>query len=183
MSTVPVAVGLTGYARSGKDTVARVLVEEFGYQPLALADPVREMALALDPLIAGSPSARLGEVVAQLGWDRAKERYPEVRRVLQRLGTDCVRDLLGERVWIARAAARMTVRPNDRWVITDVRFPNEAEALCDVVWRVVRPGVGPANSHRSEQAVGLVPHDVVIRNDGDVEQLRARVRVALEEYL
>jgi hypothetical protein len=43
-------VGLVGYARSGKDTFAAAL----GYRRLAFADPLKELALAVNPLAAGS---------------------------------------------------------------------------------------------------------------------------------
>jgi dephospho-CoA kinase len=36
-------IGLTGYAQSGKDTVANILVENYGYQRVAFADPIRAL--------------------------------------------------------------------------------------------------------------------------------------------
>mgnify|MGYP006283771541 FL=1 len=34
-------IGLTGYAQSGKDTVASLLVEHYGYERVAFADKIR----------------------------------------------------------------------------------------------------------------------------------------------
>src|SRR5690606_2560032 len=44
-------IGLMGYARSGKDTAGAMLHADLGYRRVSFADPVREMALALDPII------------------------------------------------------------------------------------------------------------------------------------
>ncbi|NED29195.1 hypothetical protein G3I37_30615, partial [Streptomyces anulatus] len=42
---------LIGKARSGKDSVGAHLVRRYAYTRLAFADPLKEMALAVDPLI------------------------------------------------------------------------------------------------------------------------------------
>ena len=44
-------VTLSGPAQSGKDTLALVLVEDHGWTRVAFADPLKEMALAIDPWI------------------------------------------------------------------------------------------------------------------------------------
>lgn len=44
-------IGLSGYARSGKDEAAKVLVNEFGYRRVAFADKLREFLYAQDPII------------------------------------------------------------------------------------------------------------------------------------
>src|ERR1051326_2875992 len=99
------------------------------------------MALAVDPLVLidvddplGSWSAvrRLSTVVEAVGWDKAKENE-DVRRFLQRLGTDGVRNHLGDNIWVDSLFRRLESyeEPSARTkvVITDVRFPNEADAI------------------------------------------------------
>ena len=44
-------IGLSGYARSGKDAVAQVLVSEFGFKRVAFADPIRDLLYEMDPKI------------------------------------------------------------------------------------------------------------------------------------
>ena len=39
----PIIVGVSGFAGSGKDTVADILVEEFGFVKVALADPLKRV--------------------------------------------------------------------------------------------------------------------------------------------
>ncbi len=51
-------IGLTGYAQSGKDTVANILVERYGFTRVAFADKIREFLYETNPMydsIAGEP--------------------------------------------------------------------------------------------------------------------------------
>lgn len=143
------------------------------------------MALAIDPIIVDSIGAfgdlypykgrvRLATIVQDFGWDEAKG-IPEVRRFLQRLGTDAVRTHLGDDAWVL-AFDRARNRSVDT-VATDVRFPNEAEYIVrngGLVIRIDRPGVGPVNGHASED-IGGIPVGAVVVNDGTIEQLQDRV--------
>jgi len=36
-------IGLSGYASAGKDSVAQILVEKFGYKRMAFADAIRDI--------------------------------------------------------------------------------------------------------------------------------------------
>lgn len=101
LSSYPI-VGILGRKQSGKSTLARYLVEDHCYTEHAYADPLRELALALDQIVLVTPSGQsygLCHVVESIGWDTAKEQIPEVRRVLQRLGTDVFR-AIDEDVWV-----------------------------------------------------------------------------------
>ena len=167
-------IGFTGYAGAGKDTAAAALVAR-GYTRLAFADRLREILLAVDPLIpvpGTATFARLSAVIADRGWQAAKMEIGEVRDLLQRLGTEGGRDVLGPNVWIDATFARITTR--GRYVVTDVRFDNEAErirALGGHVYRIVRPGVGPINAHATE--AGISEHLIAgtITNGGTVAAL------------
>src|SRR4051794_16838163 len=82
-------VGLTGYARSGKDTAAQVLINK-GFNRVAFADPMKNMLYALNPIVVECSELRLREIVDRDGWEGAK-RLSEVRELLQRVGTDAGR--------------------------------------------------------------------------------------------
>lgn len=68
-------------------------------------------------------------------------------------------------------------------VITDCRFPNEAAMVRQLggqIWQVVRPGHNPpCNGHASENDGSAFAPDVVIINNGTLEELRA---TALQEW-
>lgn len=71
-------------------------------------------------------------------------------------------------------------------VITDIRFENEAAFLRShngVIWHIVRPGVQLVNAHSSEAGIDRRPEDALIMNDGSLDQLEQRVRLAWEQLI
>jgi hypothetical protein len=106
-----------------------------------------------------------------------------VRDMLQKLGTDAIRDGLHPDAWVN---ALMADYRWQNWVITDCRFPNEAKAVRDnggVVIRIERPGVGPVNSHPSETALDNWDFDYKIMNGSDLVALKFTTEVILNKIL
>lgn len=156
-------VGLVGFAQAGKDSFAAAL----GYQRLAFADPLKDLAAQCNPRFGG---VRLQKLSDELGWEFAK-RVPGVREFLQDLGAG-VRETLGPDTWVK--ATFRGYDPTLPTVLSDVRFPNEIAAVQDrggVIVRIDRPGVGAANGHVSETAWNSVVPDFVVLNDGDLGHL------------
>ena len=174
-------IGLSGYAGSGKDEVAKTLVEEYGFTRIAFADKIRELVYEMNPLVgftANEPS-HLRHLVDNADWDTAKQNHL-VRKYLQDLGVGA-RKVFGEHFWVHEAMKTMLndPRPDMNYVITDVRFLNEADmvkANHGQVWRVERPGVEAVNSHISEHALDYWEFDQVINNGGSIEELTDLVR-------
>jgi hypothetical protein len=170
-------IGLAGYARSGKDESAKALVSH-GFERVAFADKMREFIYRLNPIVTSpvwGEHRRLADVIDEFGWDGYKETPygKEMRELMQRLGTDCGRELISDSIWVDAALGTGLVAPRDL-VVTDVRFPNEFDAIKargGYVFRVVRPGVGPANSHPSETALDNASFDAVIENDRSIGEL------------
>lgn len=184
-------IGLSGYAQTGKDTVAAILVDRHRYTRVAFADKLKAIAEDIDPIV-GRTGHRLGDDLGWLDdcietngedrWSWAK-RNPETRRFLQKLGEAC-RTHIDPNVWIDAA---LNNAPAGDIVISDVRYSNEAQAIVDMggeIWRISRPGVGPANGHISETALDDWPFGRLITNDGTVEDLAGVVGflVDLAEY-
>lgn len=182
-------IGLSGYARSGKDESAKALAE-IGYERVGFADKLREFLYALNPILPSvsygqgtrEKTYRLQEFIDKYGWDGYKEPDPyeqhvsdEVRQLLQRLGTECGRNLISDTIWIDAA---LNGKGGDI-AVADVRFPNEAQAIVDrggIIVRIQRPGVGPANAHPSETSLDDWPWDYIVQNDGTLEDLSRKVR-------
>ncbi|QPB09783.1 dNMP kinase [Streptomyces phage Shady] len=163
-------VALMGKARSGKDTAAAFLVDVHGYKRLAFADPLKHMADEVDPLIPTSVGVhvRLKSLVRDVGWEYAKDNYPEVRRVLQHIG-QTIRDRDPD-YWVRLLMAQVEGAREFGYpvVVSDVRYPNEAEALRAAGFKLVRiyrPGNEDAGTHESETALDNYVGDAVIRND------------------
>jgi hypothetical protein len=70
---------------------------------------------------------------------------------------------------------------DSNWIITDVRFPNEAQAIKDrggIIIRIERPG-GESHcggAHASETALDDYDFDIVINNDGTIDELIDKVK-------
>lgn len=173
-------IGVSGYARAGKDSLAEILVKDMEFERVAFADVLRQVLYTLNPFIA--PWTDLKSVVDEHGWEYAKtqgpvSQYQEVRRLLQTLGTDVGRGMFGPNFWVNSLFQSLDLTKK-QYVISDVRFPNEADAVKDVGGRVVRverPGTDPVNSHPSEVALDGYPFDAIFNNDDTLEHLRIMV--------
>lgn len=174
-------VGLSGYARSGKDSVAEILVNDYGFTRLAFADAIRDMLYDMDVIVACSPTGRIAGLVDLVGWDKAKETN-EVRRLLQNLGV-AARTRVNENIWVQAVLRKM--KPESDYVITDVRFKNEADAIQAFeghMWRVTRPFVFPVNDHISE--IDLDDYndfDFHLHNDKGLKELKETVEFLIQE--
>jgi hypothetical protein len=119
--------------------------------------------------------ARLRDLVDTQGWDTAKQAS-EVRALLQRTGTEGGRQVLSDTLWIDKALSK--ARRPGKYVITDVRFKNEAAAIKargGKLWRVHRQGVGPRNTHASETELEQIECDYHVPNHGDLSDLARHV--------
>jgi hypothetical protein len=165
-------IGLTGYAQSGKDTIAKEFINEAGFERHGFADALKEMLYDLNPIAtekisdvrdASTRYSRVGTIVDANGWEEAKKQM-EIRQLLQRLGTEAGRKALGEDVWVKTLFAQPHMA---RLVIPDVRYENEAAEIRrrgGIVIRVIRDGVGPVNNHASDQI--SFDTDITVFNNG-----------------
>lgn len=118
-----------------------------------------------------------------------------VREFLQKLGTDALRTGLHDNVWVNALMADYTsawttdegahdpVKELPNWIITDVRFPNEAKAIKDkggIIIRIDRPGVEPINNHPSEVGLDHWNFDYKIVNNSDLFELKENVKSILK---
>lgn len=175
------AIGLSGWARSGKDTVADILVKNSDYTKVSFADPMREALLRLNPDITYGDMRNIPLATAirnPSSWEYVKQFSPEIRPLMQRLGTEVGRDMFGENFWVDLAIDR--IEDGSKVVFADVRFPNEARAVKSLggeVWRIMREGVMPANDHISEHALNdYHDFDRLILNNGTLEDLETQVK-------
>lgn len=191
-------VAFAGLKGSGKDTAANLLVEEYGFTKVAFADPVREMALIIDPIIPVKYNygredrevdvypvmERLSDLVSAFGWDRIKREIPEVRRFLQKLATEAVRDMINPHVWINILEERFPdiAEESSRYVISDCRFTNEVAFILaneGVVCWLTRSDI-KSDGHASETDEVLTHAQCWIRNDSTVEDFLEKIREFVE---
>jgi hypothetical protein len=175
---------------AGKDTLADAFVEKHGYVHLKFADAVWDLLLAINPLIPITDHqipeetvpmdwrcVRLRNLVAQHGRETVKRNYPEVRRLLQRTGTEGVRDTLGDWTWCEILGKKIRAL-NDNGinvVVSDVRFENETRLILNCggsIVQIVRPSAVVTHSHSSESDLAEYNAPYVVHNDRSIAELK-----------
>lgn len=123
------------------------------------------------------------------------------RTLMQDLGTNCGRDILHPNIWVNATFRDYTkkVRQFDEfsdggpmmtsmypnWVITDVRFPNEVEAIESrggFVIRVERPSIISTDTHASETSLDDWAFPNKIINDSTLEALKFELEKILLQW-
>lgn len=166
-------IGITGKKGSGKDSFAKELEYAFISEAifparLAFADPIKEGLMAMFGVDCYTEDK---EAIAP-GMDVS------IRYLMQTLGTEWGRQMIGDNVWINRTMQRIDfIRGHDEgaFIVTDVRFDNEAMAIYDqggVVVEIVRPEVN-GDRHSSEAGIKFVA-DYTIINDGSLDDLQMK---------
>lgn len=147
-------VGLTGYARSGKDTFARILVDEFHFKRVAFADALKS-----------DLASYLG--ISRTRLDTEKEA---LRRALQLRGASL--RAVDPTYWIrlAMSSIKYYQGAGCNVVVTDVRFPNEAVALRNmgaVILRMRRADqpLVTEDADTSERSIDMIDPDEVVLAD------------------
>ena len=98
------------------------------------------------------------------------------RKILQLLGTECGRQVIHPNIWVNALFSKYNGDKN--WIITDVRFPNELEAIKKrggITIRINRK-TEESGEHSSETALDNAEFDHVIENDGVIEELIEKVK-------
>jgi dephospho-CoA kinase len=151
-------IGLIGLAGSGKDTAALVLMDR-GWRRVAFADALKMKAIGM-------------------GWDGKKDERG--RRLLCDLGM--AMRAYDPYHWIDLAKLSQVSKP---FVVTDVRFQNEADVIRaqgGIIVRVVRPNI-ESSGHESESGQLRIHSDQSILNDGSIEHLHAQLLEIVEGNL
>lgn len=186
---------------AGKDTVGNHLVEKHGFTSMAFADPLKDCLAAVfswdRELLAGRTlkSRTWREEIDPWWADKLGIPHFTPRFAMQHIGTDVMRNLFHDQIWILNLEKRIRESEGDI-VVTDGRFANELKMLRRVGGSVYRVKRGPdpvwmdvareANEgnvlaktrlnevfrvHQSEWAWVGEDLDGSIRNDGEVEDL------------
>jgi hypothetical protein len=220
-------IGINGKIGAGKDTVGEIIQKlcftntNQNYEIKKFAGKLKQIA----SLLTGIPVEKFEDqefkkTILGSEWGTVKENplnsipvfedvkfnhLMSVRELLQKLGTEAMRDGLHTNVWVNALfadykrsshwedrfydelnkkgfAGREEVWSNyPNWIITDMRFPNELEAVVEkggITIRVVRPET-VTGEHPSEIALdGHIVHYEII-NDGTIEDLIDKVREIL----
>jgi hypothetical protein len=163
-------VGLCGYARSGKDTLAKALTSR-GWERVAFADALKaDLEKALGKPFAGMTAGEKEH------WRPLMVEYGRARRAQH------------SQYWIIHAAAHIAAHlaPAHPVVITDVRYRNEAEWIHEQGGLVVRLLRGvPANEEEEDSIAALcrvIPRSCEISNLGTIDGGRRALLLAVRRH-
>lgn len=189
-------IGLTGKARSGKDTAARFILKELSRDTkhvyrMGMADTLKSMLVVLLNVI-NPEDADKRPPLPHLMMEDSKETPIESigkspRQLLQTLGTDWGRKMIHPNLWVTvmrnKIGFLMSYADDDIYVvIPDIRYDNEAVLLCDYLFRVEREDAPDVNEHVSESGLSDdVEITGVIPNNGSLDDLRYHVRRIINE--
>ena len=177
-------IGITGHARHGKDSTADIIVSHFGYRKHSLADVMKEACRVIFGWTDKHLYGELKEVI--------DPRYGiSPRHALQTLGTewgqyklseyDSFKETTGRKLWVNSLLNRV----HGDTVISDVRFPHEAEAIRERGGFIIRVNRDyPVDlTHESERAVDDIEPDFFVDNFGTLSDLEILVVSMLKDVI
>lgn len=211
---------LAGLKGSGKNTVANFLQERLEQngrkvKQFALADELRRLMSILNPIVGYQYDAdaygcichgveleklTYNQAIEAYGYDKAKFKFPEMRRLLQVFGSDVARDQISDTIWVDQLVKQLHVFYHEGGygdehekvaLVTDVRFDNESYGICEYASEVdaevhgmlvTRPGL-VSDGHQSERPEQAFNHPCLsddgyeiieyeIENNGTIDELR-----------
>lgn len=189
-------IAVKGRKYAGKDSVGKSLIDEYGYVRVSFATPLKRMISVLLEECGYDED----EIERMVDGDQKEIPVPELggkttRYVMQTLGTEW-RDMIHKTLWVDIAKRKISDLNDsgDDVVVTDLRFPHEADALrnpaqADLfdpfrIIEVVRPGssTGNRDSHASETLQDSIEADAIVMNTGTIADLSVSVGDVLDYF-
>lgn len=177
-------IALCGPKRSGKDTVANFIADQYGYSNAKFAGKLKDVCKLLFDFTDEQVEADAKDVV-----DSRYNRTP--REVMQFFGTEMMQFKLQEfmpgvgRLFWARHLLESCKERSI--VISDMRFAHEADHVLDcdkdaLIIRVARPSHVLVDTHASETELhGIACHETIV-NDGSIESLWEKIRAIMLKH-
>ena len=202
-------IGISGRMGSGKNTVASIInqITNNKFEEKAFAFKLKQIASILTGIeVSKFEDQEFKKTLLGEEWtthtfyeDGSPRMYQNmsVRLLLQKLGTEAMRDNLHQDVWANALFSdyKPYCTPKDAfnkdlpyWLITDLRFPNEFEAIknrggiCIRVIRGVEKTPNPNLHHISETSLDNYAFNYIIYNNGTIEELIEKVRKMLQYF-
>lgn len=177
-------VGIHGLKRTGKDTFARMLIEEM---PMGTPFKLRAYADHLKDITAAAFQ------IPREWFDGDDKDTPlkdhggaSIRELLCKMA-DAMKIVWGERYFCEHVMRESFDYPYPNvFIVTDVRYEYEADWIRERGGRIVhvsRPTLDAPYPHSSEAGIVRHPDDYYVQNDGTLDDLRFKVQEFIAAYL
>lgn len=128
-------IGISGFANSGKGTVADILVNNYHFQKFSFADAVKDATMVIfgwprNLLEGNTEESRIFRETPDEYWSRKFNKPFTPRLAMQIMGTEACRNSYHPDIWIHVLEKRIR-HFGGNIVIADVRFPNEMKFIRD----------------------------------------------------
>lgn len=136
-------VGLVGFIGAGKGTIADILVDRHDFFKESFAGSVKDAVSTIfgwdRALLEGDTAeSRAWREQPDAWWSKKLGKEFSPRLALQLMGTEAGRDVFHPDLWVHTVLRRCENAPWNNYVIADVRFPNEINAIKDSGGKVIR---------------------------------------------
>lgn len=187
-------IGLCGSQGSGKDTVANILISEYGFVKLTFASTLKDVVAILfswsrDLLEGLTEESRLWRETVDDFWSE-KLSIPSFtpRKALQMIGTDLFRVHFNNDIWISivenKIGAMLKNNPKTNIIISDCRFANEFSLIKRFPDSHIITILRVKNStnklaHSSETEWVNYNFDAILQNDNSIDDLKTNLKSLL----
>ncbi len=139
-------IGICGFQSSGKDSIAKFLIEQYGFQKLSFAGALKDVVSIMfvwprTKLEGLTPEDREWRNVVDPWWAETLD-IPQLtpRYILQHFGTDLFRKHFHQDIWvkIVENKLKQLTKEGINVVITDCRFENEINLITKYGGKIVK---------------------------------------------
>lgn len=174
---LPRIIAICGAKRSGKDTIANILSEYYGYKHIKIAQKLKDICKILFSFTDDQLETDIKENI-----DHRWNITP--RQAMQFIGTEImqyqIQHLLpnvDRNFWMHSVIKEIDANPNTKYVISDMRFLHEAQMLKDkdptTLFIKINRNMkkNETDPHVSELEFNAIKEDLLIKNDNTIDIL------------
>jgi hypothetical protein len=184
-------IAVHGFKQSGKDTLADLLVKEYGFKKVAFADKLKDALHVIFNVpkedLWGSDEDK--KKLTTVKWsslqgvekeDRVDEVHLSIRELMQIFATEICRSKIPG-IWYEF----LNLNAAQNIVVSDLRFDNEASFLRSTgayLFKVKRQSVS-SSDHLSERGINDEQMDCIFSNNDTLENFLNNSKKKFEEWL
>lgn len=203
MSNLPKLIAISGWKGAGKDTVGSYLVHRYKYRPISFAYALKnmvsemyqvhrfwmddrnkkEMPLMHMPVI---PTDPFSEAIHMMLKDELSSGYWTPRALCILEGS--IKRSVHANYWVKKVVEEILKDEHNNYVITDMRYANEADVLklmipSTAAIRIERAGHSITTQDPSERNLDNYKFDAVISNEGTISDLENRIDQYMRRFI